>query len=71
MPKREEMAHLLVVDDDPLFRGLMCDVLAAQGFRVTEAPDGRLALEQIAPVQAPDALITDLQMPGIDGVELI
>lgn len=63
------MAHLLVVDDDPLFRALMSDLLAAQGFRVTAASDGGAALDHIA--SRPDALVTDLQMPGMDGVELI
>lgn len=63
------MAHLLVVDDDPLFRAALADLLAAHGFVVTQARDGGSALDHME--SRPDALVTDLQMPGMDGVDLI
>jgi DNA-binding response OmpR family regulator len=61
---------VLVADDDPSIRHLLCDVLEAEGYRVLAAPDGARALE-LAAQDPPDAIVTDLWMPAMDGVALV
>jgi signal transduction histidine kinase/ActR/RegA family two-component response regulator len=61
--------RVLVADDDEVSRGLTCDLLVNLGFEVRRAVDGRSALEQIRR-ERPDAVITDLVMPQVDGLEL-
>jgi CheY-like chemotaxis protein len=63
------MQLLLVEDVDPL-RRLFARVLQRSGFEVREAADGREALDQLAGF-VPDVVVTDLMMPGMDGLELI
>lgn len=62
--------RVLVVDDDPANRGILCHHLAREGWGVVEAENGRLALEQIA-TSKPDLIFLDLMMPEMDGFELI
>jgi PAS domain S-box-containing protein len=65
------VGHVLVVEDDPLVRAVLARELVAQGYRVSEAPDGQAALERIAESGEPfDVIITDLAMPRMDGREL-
>jgi CheY-like chemotaxis protein len=66
-PKRRE--RVLVVEDDEVSRQTMADVLAEAGFDVIEAADAYEALS-IAAHGAPDLMLSDLEMPGMDGVEL-
>jgi len=61
--------HLLVVDDDARNRYLLRTVFGAAGHRVTEADEGTSALEA-ARSDPPDAIITDILMPGMDGYAL-
>jgi CheY-like chemotaxis protein len=61
---------VLIADDDPASRALLADFLAGLGFAVRTAADGAAALEQLRR-QPPDAIITDLVMPHVDGIELI
>jgi CheY-like chemotaxis protein len=65
-----EAIHVLVADDDPGVRDLMSRVLGHEGFRVTTASDGALALENIKR-ELPDVVVMDLAMPNIDGAELL
>jgi DNA-binding NarL/FixJ family response regulator len=61
---------LLIVDDHPAFRSLARAMLSADGFEVTgEAPDGESALAAVQDLQ-PDAVLLDIQLPGIDGFEV-
>jgi two-component system response regulator HydG len=63
-------ARLLVVDDEPSARTGLEKLLASEGYRVWGAANGEAALERVDEV-APDVVITDLKMPGMDGLELL
>ncbi|NRA34179.1 MAG: response regulator [Polyangiaceae bacterium] len=63
--------HVLVVDDNPIDCRLARGLLEKDGAFVTRgATDGRSALRQ-AEEEAPDIVVTDLQMPKMDGLELV
>lgn len=65
------MATALIVDDSKMDQRLAGRLLENQdGLSVVYADDGERALEQIAK-EAPDLVVTDLQMPGMDGLELV
>jgi two-component system, chemotaxis family, chemotaxis protein CheY len=65
------MPHLaLVVDDSMLIRHTVCRFLEERGFAVESATNGVDALEMLK-VIVPDFIITDLQMPKMDGYQLI
>jgi two-component system response regulator MprA len=61
--------RLLVVDDDPSVREALALVLDLNGFEVETAADGREAIRTLAQ-ESPDAVILDVLMPGIDGLEV-
>jgi DNA-binding response OmpR family regulator len=63
-------AHLLLVEDEPVAAKMLSRILSLEGFRVSTAPDGVAALEQLAD-ESPDALITDLKMPRGGGGDLV
>jgi len=65
----EDTKHILVVDDEPTIREVVRRYLEREGFRVTEAADGYLALDEID-IESPDLIILDLMLPGIDGLTL-
>jgi signal transduction histidine kinase/ActR/RegA family two-component response regulator len=60
---------VLVVDDEPIHRGLMFDLLNPIGFTTIEARDARSCMEVLREVQ-PDLFLLDVSMPGIDGLQL-
>jgi len=60
---------ILVADDDESLRRLEAVLLERDGYRVVEAGDGLEALAH-AIDQAPDLILMDVQMPGLDGVEV-
>lgn len=65
------MSHtILVVDDSATVRKFVSVSLGMQGFNVVTACDGMDALEKL-PAQQVDLIITDLNMPQMDGFELI
>ncbi len=64
------MKSVLVVDDKELMRGSVSATLERAGFTVRAAEDGERALTAIAQ-QRPDAVVTDMRMPGMTGMELI
>ena len=64
-----ERRHILVVDDDPMFRGLMVSVLR-RDFDVAIACDGADGFYR-ALDRRPDVLVLDLQMPGWDGLKTL
>ena len=61
---------VLVVEDNPDARELLLIILAAEGFSVITAADGQAALN-IVRQRTPDLILTDIQMPKIDGIQLI
>jgi putative two-component system response regulator len=69
LPSDGMPTHILVVDDSALDRKLVEDQLQATGYRVTTAADGGEALRAIE-TQAPDLILLDVIMPGMDGYEL-
>jgi two-component system chemotaxis response regulator CheY len=64
------MATILTVDDSPSIRQMIKVVLAPAGHTVIEAGDGAQGLEK-AKASRPDLIITDLNMPVMNGIELI
>jgi len=62
------MTVVLVVDDEPTIRRLVAAVLIQSGCEPVTAPDAETALRAISE-QRPDAIITDIRLPGMDGVE--
>jgi two-component system chemotaxis response regulator CheY len=61
---------ILTADDSASMREVVCLTLRNAGYAVIEAVDGRDALTKII-ASAPHMLITDLNMPNMDGIELI
>jgi two-component system response regulator MprA len=61
--------RLLVVDDDPSVREALALVLDLDGFEVATAVDGREAIRTLS-LESPDAVILDVLMPGMDGLEV-
>jgi excisionase family DNA binding protein len=62
--------RVLVVDDEASIRDLLSKTLALAEYDVDLAPDGRTALDRLRVVPY-DLLITDLKMPGVDGITVI
>ncbi len=62
--------RVLVVDDEASIRDLLSKTLALADYDVDVAPDGRVALERLR-LFGYDLLITDLKMPGMDGLTVI
>lgn len=62
--------RVLLVDDEDQLRKVMRDLLERDGYQVFEASDGAKALEQVD-VHAPDILVLDLNLPGLDGYSVI
>jgi DNA-binding response OmpR family regulator len=58
--------RILVVDDDADIRGLVRELLERRGFAVTEAGDGKQALQEMYEGR-PDLVVLDVSMPGLDG----
>jgi len=61
--------RVLVVDDDPAVSGALNRALRLEGYEVSLAEDGTLALEEIA-IRPPDAVILDIGLPTIDGLDV-
>jgi DNA-binding NtrC family response regulator len=62
---------VLVVDDDPTQRRLIQAVLEREGFGVAQAAGGEEALARLQSGGAADAIILDLSMPGMSGMETL
>lgn len=62
---------ILIVDDAPTMRQMVNFTLKAAGYSVEEAGDGTEALEKVKKGLNPGLVITDLNMPRMDGISLI
>ncbi len=70
LPLAAPRNHILVVEDEPLLRHLLCQLLQRLDYRVTAAANGREGLACYRR-KSPDLVITDLFMPEMGGLELI
>jgi DNA-binding NtrC family response regulator len=61
---------ILIVDDEEIIRESLTFILAKEGYRVREAPNGRVALDIIRE-EGIDLVLTDLEMPEMKGIELL
>ncbi len=68
--KKTIAAAILVVDDEPLIRNTLAEFLTLEGYEVETVGDGEQALKA-ASERRFDLAICDVQLPGIDGVELL
>jgi DNA-binding response OmpR family regulator len=59
---------ILIIDDDTRLSAMLADYLAGNGFSVRRAATGEAGLAEVAR-RAPDAVVLDVMMPGIDGLE--
>jgi two-component system, OmpR family, KDP operon response regulator KdpE len=62
-------ARILIVDDEPQITRVLRMACSANGYEVQDAPDGQSAL-RLFEEWHPNLVVTDLSMPGLDGVEL-
>lgn len=70
-PDRRPAPKVLIVDDQFSVRQLQRNILEAAGYRVETARQGRDALQKLSGDPAIDLVLTDLQMPEMDGFELL
>ncbi|WP_395455787.1 response regulator [Azospirillum melinis] len=66
-----DRAHILVVDDSITTRTLEKSILEAHGYRVTLCVDGREALERLSEGMEVGLIISDVEMPRMDGFALL
>ncbi len=70
MRKPNDSITILLAEDDPFVRDYMAGYLQKQGYRTLTTADGSRALELFME-HDPDILLTDLDMPGLDGLQLL
>lgn len=63
-------SNILVVDDEPVARQSLTDILRLEGFSVNSVPNGQAAVEYVR-TNAVELIVVDLRMPGMDGLEVI
>lgn len=64
-----KLDHLLIVDDDPQIRQLLCDYLSDAGFQVSTAADGKEMRRRLE-LNVIDLIVLDVMLPGDDGLVL-
>jgi len=67
----ENKGRVLVADDDPVIRHLVCSIVKSEGFEVVAASDGREALKILQKDSDFKAAIFDMMMPHIEGIDII
>lgn len=66
--KPDMVTHVLIVDDDPKIRDIICIALDAAGMRTTEASNGEIALTHVGREKI-DLVVLDIGMPKMDGFD--
>ena len=64
------MNDIVVVDDNPILLSVLSEIFRDHGYSVRTAPEGFAALAAIRD-RVPDVLVSDLNMPGMSGFELL
>ncbi len=67
--EKQETIKILVIDDEPVIRDLLFDVLSRKGYKVDTAADGAIGLKK-ADASQYKVVFTDIRMPGMNGVEV-
>lgn len=62
--------NILVVDDEPVARQSLSDILRLEGYAVSAVPNGQAAVEYVR-THPIDLMVVDLRMPGMDGLEVV
>lgn len=70
LAKKGHRTKILVIDDDARDRGLLVAVLEEKGYEVIMADNGGVGL-MLCHERTPDAVVLDLNMPGIDGLSIL
>ncbi|WP_028587303.1 response regulator [Desulfocurvus vexinensis] len=63
--------HILIVDDSKTVRNLVAFIMKKEGFKVTTAEDGLDGLEKLYSLESVDLIISDVNMPRMDGFTFI
>lgn len=63
-------SNILVVDDEPIARQSLSDILRLEGYQVTSVANGELAVEHIRQYTV-DLIVLDLKMPGMNGMDVV
>ena len=63
--------HILIVDDEPMIREILRETLEQEGYRISEAENGKVACDMVEEEQAYDLILTDVKMPVMDGFTLM
>ncbi len=63
-------SHILVVDDEPVARQSLTDILRLEGYTANSVPNGQAAVEYVR-THPVELMIVDLRMPGMDGLEVV
>lgn len=67
----EKVTRILVVDDSPSVRHMTSKVITSAGWQAITAKDGVEAMETLRSGELPDVILTDVEMPRMDGYELV
>ncbi len=70
MNKATDMQKVLIIDDDPVVLQLASGILRKKGFEVYSAKEGQAGLQMLQDI-IPDIVITDYQMPGMSGIDVL
>ncbi|MCX8041144.1 MAG: chemotaxis protein CheW [Thermodesulfobacteriaceae bacterium] len=71
LEEEKRVYKLLLAEDSPFFRNLVSNYLRSAGYEVETAENGKVALEKLNSDLEIDLLITDIEMPEMDGIELV
>ena len=63
-------SNILIVDDEPVARQSLTDILKLEGYNAVAVPNGQAAIEHVR-THPIDLMIVDLRMPGMDGLEVV